>query len=658
MEDIADLGLAVHSDSVPVATERLNRMKVAASQVDLVVGKLIGTVGKLVAAYATWQIAEAVVRKYVAATVEAERVQTQLTAALKSTGGVAGQTITALNAHADALKKLTAFDDEAINGAQALLLTFTKIRGDTFPKATEAVLDLATAMHTDLNSAAIQVGKALNDPILGMTALTRSGIQFTAQQKAMVKQLVESNNIIGAQKIILKELENQFGGSARAARGTLGGALSALGNAFDDLFEATGPAADHLRDAVEGLIKGITDPNFIMAVQNLGASLFEAFSAVLPAIQQIAEFLSSLGQSGGVTNKLLGKSDAQLLSDLKWSRDKIIAGTDGFGGRTMSQHDLDWNTQQIEAIRSELAARKRRGPMDDIGSGPGGFGSFLAGTVGFGGRSKAASAGLSTDQISTMEKAAKDYAKLTLSAQQFIDQQQLQAETLGKTAEETSRLTHEQDLLNKAANDNINLTPDQRREIEGLAASMAAAEEQTRRLTEVYDLGRSALNGFFSDLKGNLQAGQDLWTSFGNAAGGVLDTLANKALSMAADGIWNAIFGAIGGGLTGGIGSAFSGGWGSAAFPKFASGTNFAPGGLAIVGERGPELVNLPRGSQVIPNGANQNMPPIVINNAIDARGATADAAPAIARQVTASLRQQLPDAIARYQANPLRRAG
>lgn len=33
--------------------------------------------------------------------------------------------------------------------------------------------------------------------------------------------------------------------------------------------------------------------------------------------------------------------------------------------------------------------------------------------------------------------------------------------------------------------------------------------------------------------------------------------------------------------------------------PGFAKGTNFAPGGLAMVGERGPELVNLPRGSKV-----------------------------------------------------------
>lgn len=35
----------------------------------------------------------------------------------------------------------------------------------------------------------------------------------------------------------------------------------------------------------------------------------------------------------------------------------------------------------------------------------------------------------------------------------------------------------------------------------------------------------------------------------------------------------------------------------------FAVGTTFAPGGMALVGERGPELVNIPRGGQVIPAG-------------------------------------------------------
>lgn len=49
------------------------------------------------------------------------------------------------------------------------------------------------------------------------------------------------------------------------------------------------------------------------------------------------------------------------------------------------------------------------------------------------------------------------------------------------------------------------------------------------------------------------------------------------------------------------LGGIFGGG-GGFKLPFFANGTNSAPGGLAVVGERGPELVNLPRGSQVIPN--------------------------------------------------------
>ncbi|MBO9519779.1 MAG: hypothetical protein J7493_17105 [Porphyrobacter sp.] len=54
--------------------------------------------------------------------------------------------------------------------------------------------------------------------------------------------------------------------------------------------------------------------------------------------------------------------------------------------------------------------------------------------------------------------------------------------------------------------------------------------------------------------------------------------------------------------------------------PGFANGTSFAPGGLAIVGERGPELVDLPRGSRVYPNGTGPGRGNITVNiNAQDA---------------------------------------
>lgn len=59
------------------------------------------------------------------------------------------------------------------------------------------------------------------------------------------------------------------------------------------------------------------------------------------------------------------------------------------------------------------------------------------------------------------------------------------------------------------------------------------------------------------------------------------------------------IFGVGAAALPGVAGSSF---FGPLAPPGFAGGTNYAPGGMAIVGENGPELMNVPRGAQIVPN--------------------------------------------------------
>lgn len=245
---------------VKASVDKLNRslkdVSNSASGYDMALDKLKGTVSSLAAGFAI----EAVIGRMVAETKEAEFATAQLNAALKSTQGVAGQTIQTLQAHASALAQVSIYDDDVIAGAQALLLTFTKIQGDTFPKATQAVLNVATAMGTDLKSAAIQVGKALNDPILGVTALARSGIQFTDAQKAMIAEMVKVNNMLGAQKVILQELETQFGGSAKAARDTFGGALAALGNDIGNALTVTGDGVNLITKFVQYLstvVKGL-----------------------------------------------------------------------------------------------------------------------------------------------------------------------------------------------------------------------------------------------------------------------------------------------------------------------------------------------------------------------------------------------------------------
>jgi hypothetical protein len=275
------------------------KVKVFGTEVGSVAGVAAKAGAALVALAGTFA-ASVSFRRFLDATVTNANAQAQLAAAIASTGGAAQRSVSQLNSHAAALQKLTTFGDEATNAAQGLLLTFTNIRGDTFDAATVAAQNLATAMRMDLSSAALQVGKALNDPILGMTALTRSGIQFSDAQKAAVRQMVETNNIAGAQAIILAELEKQFGGSAEAARNTLGGALKALGNAWGDVFEIGNEASDGLRLAVERLVTTISDPRFIASVQAIGTAMFDAAAVAARALAFVVDNADILAATLGL----------------------------------------------------------------------------------------------------------------------------------------------------------------------------------------------------------------------------------------------------------------------------------------------------------------------------------------------------------------------
>lgn len=172
---------------------------------------------------------------------QAEKVTAQTNAVLKSTGGIANVTKRQMDELAGSIMRKSGMDDEAVKSAQNLLLTFTKVRNeagknnDIFNQATKITADLSVAFGKDLNSSAILVGKALNDPVKGLAALGRVGIQFTAGQKETIKSLVESGNTMQAQKMILRELETQVGGSAAAYGTTLSGKLDIARETFRNL---------------------------------------------------------------------------------------------------------------------------------------------------------------------------------------------------------------------------------------------------------------------------------------------------------------------------------------------------------------------------------------------------------------------------------------
>jgi len=190
------------------------------------------------------------VRRIIAGTIsEASRAEEGLikvATAIKSTGGAAGYSTLQLKELADELERTAAVDaDEIMNNITTPLLTFLKVGGEEFKRAQKAILDVNVVLGDPSNPAslkniAIQVGKALNDPVQGLTALRRSGVSFSDAQIKVIKNLQETNRLAAAQKIILAELDTEFKGQAEAYASTYAGGINKLNIAFGNLRETVG----------------------------------------------------------------------------------------------------------------------------------------------------------------------------------------------------------------------------------------------------------------------------------------------------------------------------------------------------------------------------------------------------------------------------------
>ena len=195
---------------------------------------------------------------FISSSMEAEEAGAKLEAVLKTTGGACGYSSEQLQQFATDLQSVTKFEGDATAAAMGVLATFKNIKGDEFLDATKAAQDMATVMGTDLNGAMVQLGKALNDPLQGMSALSRVGVSFTDQQKEQIKAMQEAGDMAGAQRVILAELQGEFGGAAEAAGATFGGQVEILKNRLGDLSEAIGSALTPYMEILVGYAADLT----------------------------------------------------------------------------------------------------------------------------------------------------------------------------------------------------------------------------------------------------------------------------------------------------------------------------------------------------------------------------------------------------------------
>lgn len=233
-------------------------------------GTLIGRVGVGFAGFGV-AVAGAVlsVNEAIDAFAEEEKQLLTLNAVLKATQGASGQTAGSLADLADAISTTTLATDDQVRSAEALMLTFRKISGEEFPRAMRAAQDLAATGFGSIEGNARQLGRALEDPVRGLGALRRSGVTFSESQRTLIKSLVESGNIVEAQRKVLQAIEIQVGGAGAAQAGGVSGAYHRLSEAVNNVTVSMGgwlertlhvsAYADSAANALNSMVQGTDD---------------------------------------------------------------------------------------------------------------------------------------------------------------------------------------------------------------------------------------------------------------------------------------------------------------------------------------------------------------------------------------------------------------
>jgi hypothetical protein len=245
---------------------------------------------------------------------------------------------------ADAQELVIGVEAELIKETQAVLLSFKAVGasagevGGNFDRATMAAFDMAAVLKTDARSAAVQLGKALENPIKGVTALAKAGTTFTDQQREQIKVLVESGKKLEAQNLILDEVESQYGGAAEAGalwsvklQLAFGQVQDALGASLTPAFQSF--AAFFINNWIPPLVKFFEEdfPLMIQGIKTFFDTLAPVFDTVAEGIRRafdisaqqslldyFIESVSSLGQNEEFLN-FLGETVegfAMMLPDL------------------------------------------------------------------------------------------------------------------------------------------------------------------------------------------------------------------------------------------------------------------------------------------------------------------------------------------------------
>jgi hypothetical protein len=303
---------------------------------------------------------------------EANAAAVKLDSVFKNTSRTVGLTRDRLDELASELQNVTTQSDDAVKSAEALLLTFTNVRGQVFERTIKSAADLSAVLGTNLEGAASQLGRALQDPVRGINLLRRAGISFTEEQQVLIKTMAESGQLLKAQEVLLRAIEQRYGGAAAAARNTLGGALTGLKNAFGDLFEGSSASSDQLAGSLNRISDLLNSDDFrngFNALLSALTSIVEIISKGIGLVGKMAGEIKKLGFNskdavGALSTLIPGASGAAPL--LSWLADKQRGNSGRKGGRPAGSFQsgssamAGLDAPQVESALKEVSISVRR----------------------------------------------------------------------------------------------------------------------------------------------------------------------------------------------------------------------------------------------------------------------------------------------------------
>lgn len=617
---IATVGYVVDTKAIETAQKRFDELDRKVSQVEKstnTVAKSMANVGTALKGFAALGIISSTIQAVISNTLEMEKSAAMLDATLKSTGRYTPELSAAMKEYAGSLQTVTIYGDDAIVGAQALLLKYTQIAEDTFPKAQEAILDVASALDKDLNSATKLVGKALNDPIKGLNTLRSIGITFTDSQKELIKSLVETGDVAGAQSIMLAELETRFGGAAEAARDTLGGAIAGLKNAFGDLLEGDDGSIKGAKDAVNDLAATLSKPETKQSFAAITTAVLTLANAAATALSELVKFTQWVGEEFAVA---VGGIAADDVVRLTAEVDRLQKKVNQPGPKGLTQYNPK-DQADLKAAKEKLVLAEQLQAMDKptVVNKP--SPSVVAPVLGGGTTSKQAAADIKKQETAAKREADKAAQEKKRREEQAVRDEQTKLQTIATLREnyaltESQRIeeqyTKERELAQQNVTDAqllsqilIGIETEKQSKLAEIKAQ--ADDEEAARREAASEANKTSFDKWLENTEQGLMSMEDVYSQ---AFDGMTDTLtdfvmtgklnfADFARSIIASivrmTVQMLLFKAISGfaGITPQADGAFSKG-----VQLFAKGgvvnrpTGFAhSGGMGVMGEAGPEAI-------------------------------------------------------------------